>query len=141
MCERVLHVQYINIVSEYNTSNDRLDFSENYERKFKKYQKVKRVYPTSKKTKVDIYPKERTYLLTANYMMMNRSEKPMSHVFVTERMALESLQIENATLIKHDSDFGTYLFEFHNELQTNDSVVCNFKLINNVKAYDNTHRT
>ena len=127
----------INIVSEYNTSNDRLDFSENYERKFKKYQKVKRVYPTSKKTKVDIYPKERTYLLTANYMMMNRSEKPMSHVFVTERMALESLQIENATLIKHDSDFGTYLFEFNNALQPNDSVVCNFKLINKVKGYEN----
>lgn len=125
-----------NIVSDYTTAKDRLDFSENYERKFKKYEIIERLYPTTKKTEVAIFPKERSYTVKANYVLINRSEKPISQVFVTERKPLESVTIENADLIKHDADFGIYLFEFKNALPPQDSVKYNFKLTNKVKAYE-----
>jgi len=95
----------VNIVSEYKSSNDRLDFSENYERKFKKYEEVERLYPTSIKTEVAIYPKDRSYTVSANYVLINRSEKPISQVFITERKTLDTAYIENADLIKHDAEF------------------------------------
>ncbi|WP_271405177.1 ABC transporter permease/M1 family aminopeptidase [Tenacibaculum soleae] len=126
-----------NIVSEYNTSNDRLDFSENYERKFKQYESIERLYPSSKKTEVAIFPEDRSYTVNAKYVMVNRSKKSMSQVFITERKALDTVFLENADLIKQNADFGIYLFKFKKALQPQDSVVFNFKLTNKVKGYEN----
>lgn len=126
----------VNIVSEYKSSNDRLDFSENYERKFKKYEEVERLYPTSIKTEVAIYPKDRSCTVSANYVLINRSEKPISQVFITERKTLDTAYIENADLIKHDAEFGIYLFKFKKVLQPQDSVVFKFQLTNKVAGYE-----
>ena len=126
----------LNIVTEYNTIKDDLDFSENYERNFKKYEKIERLYPASIKTEVAMYPKDRKYTVDANYVMINRSKKPMKHVFITERKTLDTVSIENADLIKHDADFGIYLFKFKKALQPQDSVVFKFQLTNSVVGYE-----
>jgi len=126
----------VNIVSNYETSNDNLDFSENYERKFKKYDSIERLYPTSKKTIVDIYPKERIFTVTADYMLKNKSEQPLSEMFITERVSLENVTIENARLVVHDTLYGTYLFKYDKPLQPNDSVRYTYKLKKEVKGYD-----
>lgn len=126
----------VNIVSEYKTIVDHLDFSEKYERKFKKYEEVERLYPTSIKTEVAIYPKDRSYTVNANYVLINRSEKPVSQVFITERKTLDTAYIENADLIKHDAEFGIYLFQFKKALQPLDSVVFKFQLTNKVTGYE-----
>ena len=126
----------VNIVSQYETMNDQLDFRENYERKFKKYDSIERLYPTSKKTKVDIYPKERIFTVTADYMLKNKSEQPLSELFLTERVSLENVTIENARLVKHDTLYGTYLFEYDTPLQPNDSVRYTFTLKKEVKGYE-----
>mgnify|MGYP000704709418 CR=1 FL=1 len=126
----------VNIVSNYETSNDDLDFSENYERKFKKHESIERLYPTSKKTKVDIYPKERVFTVTADYMLKNKSEQPLLEMFITERVSLENVTIENARLVAHDTLYGTYLFKYDKPLQPNDSVRYTYKLKKEVKGYD-----
>ncbi|WKK64580.1 ABC transporter permease/M1 family aminopeptidase [Lutimonas zeaxanthinifaciens] len=129
----------LNIASEYETMNDRLDFKENYERKFRKYNSIERLYPTSKKTKVDIYPKERMFTVTADYMLKNKSEQPMSELFITERVPLESITLENANLVTHDTVFGTYLFQYDKPLQPNDSVGFTYKLKKEIKGYVQDH--
>lgn len=127
----------VNIVSEYETIADQLDFRENYERKFKKYEgSIERLYPTSKKTKVDIYPQERKFTVKADYILKNKSEQPLSKLFITERVQLETITIENAHLVAHDSLYGTYLFEFDKTLQPNDSVSFTFSLTKEVKGYE-----
>ncbi|MBG7631236.1 MAG: ABC transporter permease, partial [Bacteroidetes bacterium] len=126
----------VNIVSEYETNNDRLDFSENYERKFKKYQDQKRLVRTSIKTEVAIYSKERMYTVKADYMLKNKSEQPVSELFITERIPLENITIENARLVAHDTFYGTYLFQYDNPLQPNDSVRLTFKLKKEIKGYE-----
>lgn len=126
----------LNIVTEYNTIKDNLDFSENYERNFKKYEELERLYPASIKTEVAMYPKDRKYSVDANYVMINRSEKPMKHVFITERKVLDTVSFENADLIKHDAHFGIYLFKFNKALQPQDSVVFKFQLTNSVIGYE-----
>ena len=126
----------VNIVSDYETTNDDLDFRENYERKFKQYEKLERLIPTSKKTEVAIYPNERSYSVKANYILKNKSEKPLSEVFIHERVALEFIALENADLIAHDSLFNTYKFKFNEALQPNDSVKFSYEFKKSLKGYD-----
>jgi len=126
----------VNVVSEYETINDRLDFSENYERKFKKHESLERPYFTSKKTEVAIYPKERMYTVKADYILKNKSNQPLSEIFITERFPLENITIENARLVTHDTFYGTYLFQFDKPLQTNDSVRYMYELKKELKGYE-----
>ncbi|WP_422091296.1 M1 family aminopeptidase [Tenacibaculum ovolyticum] len=125
-----------NIVSKYETTNDQLDFSENYERKFKKYDSIDRLYPISKKTKVDFYPSKRMYTVSANYVLKNKSKQPLSELFITERVSLQNITIENAQLVMHDTVYGTYLFKYDTPLQPNDSIKYTFKLKKEVKGYE-----
>ncbi|WP_034061518.1 ABC transporter permease/M1 family aminopeptidase [Lacinutrix jangbogonensis] len=126
----------VNIISEYETMNDRLDFSENYELKFKKYERIERLYPTSKKTEVAIYPKERSYTIKADYMLKNKSDQPLSELFITERIPLENITIENARLVTHDTIYGTYLFQYKKPLQPNDSLRYTYELKKEIKGYE-----
>ncbi|WP_412985010.1 M1 family aminopeptidase [Pontimicrobium sp. IMCC45349] len=126
-----------NIVNEYVNSTSQLDFRENYEKKFKQYEVLARPITTSRKTIVDIYPTKRSYSVIADYMIKNKSDKPMSQVFITERVDLKNVTIENATLAKHDTVFGTYLFQFDAPLQPNDSVRFNYEFTKSIKGYDN----
>jgi len=126
----------LNIVSEYENTNDNLDYSENYERKFKKYETIERPYPTSRKTEVAIYPKERMYLVKADYMLKNKSDKALTEIFVTERIPLENISFENAHLVEHNTIYGTYLFQFDMPLQPNDSMAFSYNLKRELKGYD-----
>ncbi len=125
-----------NIVNVYDTASDQLEFRENYERQFKQYESLERPYPTSKKTKVAIYPDQKRYSIKANYILKNKSDQPLSEIFITERIALENIAIENATLIQQDTNYGIYLFEFKNALQPNDSVKFTYELKKTLKGYD-----
>lgn len=126
----------VNIVSDYETVSDQLDFSENYERKFKQYESLERLYATSKKTEVAIYPNERNYTVKANYILKNKSDKPLSEVFIHERTPLENIAIDLADLVEHDSIYRTYLFQFKNPLQPNDSVKFRYELKKSLNGYD-----
>lgn len=125
-----------NIVSDYVTRDSVLDFKEQYERKFKKYENIERPYHISRKTEVAIFPKERYYTVKANYVIKNGSSQPLSEVFITERLPLKAISIENADLITHDTIYGVYLFRFKKPLQPNDSVNYNFELRYDVKGYE-----
>ena len=126
----------VNIVANYETRNDNLDLRENYERKFKQYEEQKRLVRTSIKTEVAIYPKERMYTVAADYMLKNKSDQPVSELFITERVPLENITIENAHLVTHDAFYGTYLFQYDHPLQPNDSVRLTFKLKKEIKGYE-----
>ena len=126
----------VNMVSDYETNNDNLDFRENYERKFKQYENLERPITISKKTEVAIYPNERNYSVKANYILKNKSDNLLSDVFIHERVPLENIAIENADLVEHDSLFGTYLFRFKKALQPNDSVKFGYEFKKSLKGYD-----
>ncbi len=124
------------VVNEYDTVSDQLNFRENYERQFKQYQNLERPIITSIKTEVSIYPNEKSYAVKADYMLKNKSDKPLSQIFITERIALSKVSIENASLIKQDAAYGIYLFEFENALQPNDSVKFTYESKKTLKGYD-----
>lgn len=126
----------VNFVSDYETLEDNLDFSENYERKFKKYENLERPVRISVRTQMAIYPKERKYTVKANQVLKNNSEKPITEIFITERIPLNKVRIENARLANYSAFYGTYLFKLNNPLKSGDSISFAYELKRELKGYE-----
>ena len=126
----------LNIVSDYLTTDRSLEFREQYEKKFKLYEDLVRPYSISRKTEVAIFPEERRYTIKADYVLKNGGEQPITKVFVTQRLPLETIAIENANLVTHDSVYGIYIFQFEKPLQPNHTAGYNFELKHHHKGYE-----
>lgn len=96
----------------YKSNKERLDYSEQYERRFKQYEVLPKLYYAAMKTEVDIYPSDQKYTVSADYQLVNKNRVPVKQVFISETKKLSAISLENAKLIFKDSVFGTYLFEF-----------------------------
>ncbi|WP_439132318.1 M1 family aminopeptidase [Polaribacter sp.] len=125
-----------NILSEYETKNDKLNFRENYERKYKNYENLERPIRIKVKNEVAIYPKESRYTVKAHQIIKNNSEQELSEVFITERIPLEKIEIENAHVVNYNKKYGTYLFLFDKPLQPNDSVKLGYSLKKELRGYE-----
>jgi hypothetical protein len=124
------------VVSDYYTSAEILDYKEAYERKFKKYDDMDRLYQDSRKTEVDLYPNEQTYSVKADYILKNKHDHPISKLFITEKEPLHSIQLENAKLIEHDTVFGTYLFQFNEPVKAQQEVKFKYEIHKVLKGYE-----
>ncbi|MFT4668121.1 MAG: ABC-2 type transport system permease protein, partial [Gammaproteobacteria bacterium] len=129
-----------NIIQDYQTRTDRLDFSEAYERKFKKYESLGRLFPVDIKSEVDLFPDQNRYTLKANYLLENKNDTAVNQVFITAKESVENIQLENATLIEHDTFFETYLFQLNNPLLPKERLKYAFEIVHQQKGYE-TPRT
>ena len=93
-------------------SDERMNYAEQYERKFKVYDSIPRLYYIGMKTEVAIYPNEHKYSVNADYILVNKNEVPVTHLFITERKILAEIKLDNAKMVLKDTVFGTYLFKF-----------------------------
>jgi hypothetical protein len=124
-----------NVVNDYKTAKEHLDYREIYERKFKQYASLERLYPVAIKTEVDLFPNERSYLVKADYLLKNKGSNPVHKVLITEKIPMSSIHLENAVLIEHDSVFGTYLFQFKNAIQPEQEVAFKYTLKKKYTGY------
>lgn len=124
------------VVNEYFTADDTLDFREGYERKFKKYESLTRLYHTDMKVEVDLYPKEHRYMVKADYIMINKEEEPMTQLFISESEPLSEIRIENAELVEHDEYYGTYLYAFESPVMPNQKVKMSFEIDREFEGYE-----
>lgn len=125
-----------NIVNEYSTYEENLNFREAYERKYKQYEHLERLYPISMKTEVDLFPNEKKYRIKADYILTNKSDTTISHVLITDREFIKELFLENAELIEHDTFFDTRLYEFEEPLLPKQEVKFTYELIKEKKGFD-----
>ncbi len=125
-----------NIINDYSTSSDNLDYREAYERQYKKYEDIEGLFPTKIETKVDLFPSENRYIVEASYVLKNKGELILNELLVTEKEILSTISIENASLIKHDPKFGVYIFRFNEPIQPNDEVVFKFTLEKQLKGFE-----
>ena len=100
----------INVVNEYLVADQKFDFNENYERKYKKYDTLKVPQLVSVNTQVDIFPKQKKYSVVARNLIANKSSTVMHEIFVTAPLPLDSISFEGASLVFQDTKLNTYLF-------------------------------
>ena len=125
----------MNVVNDYTTASENLDYQEQYERKFKQYESIPQLYPLDIKTVVDLYPDQNRYVIKADYIVINRDKEPIKQFLVTARTPIKSIEFENAPLINHDSKFDTYLFEFQKDISQNETVNLKYEIDYHVEGY------
>ncbi|WP_298902734.1 M1 family aminopeptidase [uncultured Psychroserpens sp.] len=130
----------LNRKNNYVNSDNRLDFAEQYERKFKMYDTIPRLHYIDLKTKVDIFPNEQKYNLEADYILINKNEIPVTHIFITERNILSNITFDNAELVFKDTVFGTYLFKFENAIYPKETARLRYNFTKQSQPY-NVDRT
>ncbi|WP_024770126.1 ABC transporter permease/M1 family aminopeptidase [Aquimarina macrocephali] len=125
-----------NIINEYVTVSDNLDFRETYEKKYKKYDVPRQLVPVAIKTKVDIYPDENFYTIKADYILENRGEKALQEFFIYERIPVTNMSIENAILQKHDSVYDIRIFRFEEPLAPGEQIKYTYELTYQKKGFE-----
>ena len=130
----------VNIIQDYQSKKERLDFSEAYERKFKKHESLPRLFPVDIKSEVHLFPNEDKYNIKVNYLLENKNNTSVNQVFITSKKEVKNITLENATLIEHDTFFETYLFQLDQPLLPNQQLKHSFELIHQQKGYE-TPRT
>ncbi len=118
-----------NIVNEYLTMNENIEFQIGYEKKYKQYESLEKLTLVDLKTEVDIFPKKGKYKVSANGILENINNTPIQKILITERKPLQSLSLENAQLIEYDSIFDTHLFELKTPLLPNQQLNFSYKFL------------
>ncbi|EZH75592.1 hypothetical protein ATO12_02055 [Aquimarina atlantica] len=125
-----------NVINEYVTVSDSLDFCETYEKKYKKYDVPRQLVPVAMKTKMDIYPDENFYTIKANYILENRGKDSLREIFISERVPVTNMFIENAVLEKHDSVYDIRIFKFEEPLAPGEQVKYSYILTYQKKGFE-----
>ncbi|MBX2840609.1 MAG: hypothetical protein KTR26_02465 [Flammeovirgaceae bacterium] len=117
-----------NVLNDYQTKSEKLDFQEGYERKYKHYETLQRLAKNDIKTQMDIYPSLGKYIFQGQYFLENISDGPIDTILICEREKITSLELENAILVEHDSVYNTFLYAFNSPVSPNQGVKFSFKI-------------
>lgn len=112
----------INVIQEYTTVEERLDYKENYERKFKQWENLKSLSLVGIKNQLDLFAKERRYTVKAENTLRNNGSNPIDTVFISVRLPLNGISLENGVLLEKDTIYGTYLFLMKPAIQVHQKV-------------------
>ena len=63
--------------------------------------------------RIYLYTNEKKYVVKADYVLENEIVAAITQLFVTARIPLTKIHIENAKIVFQDNKFDSYLFEFH----------------------------
>jgi|GEM_PF-4063955 len=73
---------HTNIEQTYMNTDNRMDHAELYEQNFKKYDEIPRLHYLDIKTKVEIYPSQNQYAVSAEYTLTNKNDVDVKHLFL-----------------------------------------------------------
>jgi hypothetical protein len=102
-----------NILSQYETREQGLDWRAAYERAYRRYETTPQPSVVSVSTTVDLYPSERRFEVAGSYRLENRTGEPVDTVLVSVRRHLrpEQMELEGASLERLDAASGMYIFK------------------------------
>ena len=73
------------VLNEYLTNKDRRDIQANYEKDFKKYERLAQPKIISVDAQIDIYPERRSFSGTGHFVLQNKTAQPISQVHITNQ--------------------------------------------------------
>ncbi|WP_290974623.1 M1 family aminopeptidase [Flavobacterium sp.] len=117
-----------NIEYPYLTKDDQNNWSEQYEKQFKKYANLDQPTIIAVKSKVDLFPEENRYEVKGSYELINNSEKPIDSLllYIDRNSKLTSVEIENAKNLDDVSQFQHYWYRLEKPLQPQQKMKMSF---------------
>lgn len=115
-----------NIETEYLTFEERLDQSAEYEKNYKKFENLDRLFPSDIQTEMALFPEESRYVVHAKYVLINKNEAPIDTLLITERETISNIHMNRAELIEENREQGVFLYKFNESIQPGDTVTIQF---------------
>jgi hypothetical protein len=122
------------VLNEYRTDEGNRKLQASYEKLYKKYERTPIPKITAVDTKVDIYPYERRFHATGSYTVQNKTDKPISDIYVTNgQRSVKSVSFDRpATATLTDTKLGFWIYHLATPLAPGASMQMNWEC-----AYDN----
>jgi ABC-2 type transport system permease protein len=95
---------------DYQNYAQKLNSAQAYEVKYGQYRSLVSPQIIDMKTRVDIYPSQPSYHISADYKLKNTSDEIIDKIFVTAPKALNKMEIQGAAMVLRDNEWNAYLF-------------------------------
>ena len=127
------------VLNEYLTEQDGRDIQAEYERQYKRYERAPIPKITAVETKVDIYPEQRRFHATGTYTSINRTDKSITDIYVTNgRRSIKSISFDRpATATLSDPKHGFWIYHLATPLAPHDTLKINFECAYNNPGFRN----
>ncbi|MBI4851683.1 MAG: hypothetical protein HY819_07800 [Acidobacteria bacterium] len=128
-----------NILNKYS-DEDRVEKQQvQYEKLYKKHQKIAQPRITATQVKMDLFPETRSFLAKATYTMLNKTDKDIDTIHLTfgeeEPKSLTFDRDSKAELI--DKDLGYRIYKLATPLKPKEQLIMNFEIDYKSKGFRN----
>lgn len=125
------------ILNPYETSKQGRERLAEYERRYKKYEKLPQPKVTAVDVAVDIFPETRSFTATGHYNLVNRTDKPIDEVHVTEaKESVDSIRFDHPFHIKQSDKKHFYeIFTLDHPLQPGEAMRMDFAVSRHTKGF------
>jgi ABC-2 type transport system permease protein len=108
-----------------------------YERRYKKYEKFPQPKITDVEVAVDIYPEKRSFQANGHYMMVNRTDKPIEEIHLTEsRESIDEVKFDRPFKNKlNDKEHFYEIYTLEQPLQPGESMRMDFRASHTTKGF------
>lgn len=113
-----------NIIHSYETRDEVNDWKANYEKKYGSFEERPAPAVTSARLNVDLFPDQRRALIGGVYQISNLSEQPLEQALMRLKsdVSVLSIEMDGATLMQTDAEYGCYLFQLDQPLEPGQSL-------------------
>lgn len=119
-----------NINADYATTEDRMAWSAEYERRYARYRHMPQARVEMVRTEVALYPAAAHFLIKGRYRLRNRSGKPISELLVASSRHADTraMVLDGAGIARHNARFGQTLYRFEPALQPGQEAALRFEI-------------
>jgi hypothetical protein len=99
-----------------------------YEKKYRPYTSMSQPMIIAVTTTIDLFPDKNSYKIKGTYTLQNQTNQPIDSflIYSDKAIHLDSMIVNNASLIKKDEEFGHYLYRLKKPLAVADSFNIDF---------------
>ena len=125
------------VMNVYRTTFAERHRAAEYEKRYKKYEKLPQPKITDVEVAVDIYPERRSFQATGHYTMVNRTDQPIGEIHVTEaKESIDEVKFDRAFKNKlSDKEHFYEIYTLDEPLKPGESIRMDFKASANTKGF------
>jgi ABC-2 type transport system permease protein len=129
----------MDILNNYQTSTERNDFAENYEKRYSKYQNMNLPIIKDVNLKIDLFPDQRKYEIEGQYILENKSSEEITELLISVRKQNRTqyeIMIPNASLESSDDENQMYFYRLNSVLKPGEDIKMAFNQTVIISEYD-----
>lgn len=122
-----------NIVHTYRNSGQQRQMRSEYEKRYKRFERLSQPRIVEANLKVDVFPSEQGFIAEGSYYLKNKAQRPIPDLHIQQSMQdhliVQHIKFNRGVTVKQtDQTFGYQIYELKQPLLPGDSVRMDFKV-------------